>query len=80
MSEYYPTPPHTPIVDVGMDSDSEETTTDIEYEEDEELVIVPRNLLPELLQVAIQNVAIHLECGRSHCLLCLSRLNKQNQS
>jgi len=67
----YPTPPPSmsPASPRGYE-------TDIEYDEDEEVIVVPRNLLPQLYQVARSQpmgaYAYH-SCQREECLLCLSR-------
>lgn len=73
----FPTPPPTPvrvpnmIVEEEPDSDYEST---ISYESDEELVITPRNILPELYKVINEEYEGRKHtCHRNHCLICLAK-------
>lgn len=71
MSDAYPTPPPTPSTAASYESDYEWD------DEVEDIVIVPRFLLP-LLRRAIEDEEIgtpwaYHSCTRSACLLCASR-------
>jgi len=78
MASPYPTPPPTPIPMADEDLESI-STEELDWNDDEEIIITPRNLIVDLVQAANTYIsrgwAIHQYCSRPQCLLCLARAN-----